>query len=152
MTRKQKILTVSCALARGTGQNKPSNTLFDDCQPGNAANAMRDLNTIRSGQAPRATVWPHMRALSCLVTEWYVLTPGKNNTVERNTFQYGHIQSLVNRIRGLIEDPQFTSIVNVSGSAGLVTPLDMAAESAELVRNIFGPPTFGQNDWSIHIN
>ncbi|MDE3016377.1 MAG: ATP-binding protein [Pseudomonadota bacterium] len=131
--------------------NGQSNTLFDDCHTGNAATAMNNMNTIRNGQAPRATVWPHMRALSCLATEWYVLTPGKNNTVERNTFQYGHIQSLINRIRGLIEDPQFTSIVNVSGGAGLVTPLDMAAESAELVRNIFGPPTFGQNDWSIHI-
>lgn len=130
--------------------NGQSNTLFDDCHTGSAADANRDLTMIRNGQAQLATTWPHMRALSCLATEWYVLTP-KGNGFERNTFLYGHIQSLINRIRGLIEDPQFTSMVNVSGGAGLVTPLDMAAESAALVRNIFGSPTFEQNDWSIHI-
>jgi hypothetical protein len=126
------------------------NTLFDDCHSGNVADAMRDLNAIRNGQAPLASVWPHMRALSCLATEWYVLTQGRNGP-ERSTFAYGHIQSLINRIRGLIEDPQFTSVVDITGGPGQRTPLDMAAESAKLVHDIFGPPSFGANDWSIHI-
>lgn len=128
----------------------PANVLFDDCNTGNAAQANQAISTIRAGNAPRANVWPHMRALSCLATEWYVLTP-RNQGWERNTFQYGHIQSMINRIRGLIEDPQFTSIVEVAGGAGLAQPLSMNAECAQLVQEIFGPPTFGPNDWSIHI-
>jgi len=127
-----------------------ANVLFDDCHTGSAAHANQAISAIRAGTAPAATVWPHMRALSCLATEWYVLSPGRNG-VERNAFQYGHIQSMINRIRGLIEDPQFTSIVEVAGGPGLVRPLSMNAECAALVRDVFGPPTFSQNDWSVHI-
>jgi DNA helicase HerA-like ATPase len=58
---------------------------------------------------------------------------------------------MINRIRGLIEDPQFTSVVEIAGTAGLVQPLSMDAECAALVRDVFGPPVFGQNDWSVHI-
>jgi hypothetical protein len=126
------------------------NTLYDDCHSGNPANAMSDLNSIRNRTAVVAKIWPHMRALSCLSTEWYVLTQGKNGA-ERSTFQYGHIQSMINRVRGLIEDPQFTSIVNVAGGPGRVQPLDMNAECAHLVHEVFGPPVLGQGGWSIHI-
>lgn len=132
-------------LAGGQG-----NVLFDDCNTGNAAHANQAISSIRSGNAPRSNVWPHMRALSCLATEWYVLSPGRNG-IERNAFQYGHIQSMINRIRGLIEDPQFTSIVEIAGGAGLVQPLSMDAECAALVKEIFGAPKFGPNDWSVHI-
>ncbi len=127
------------------------NVLFDDCHTGNPAEANQAISAIRAGTAPAATVWPHMRALSCLATEWYVLSPGRNGIVERSAFQYGHIQSMINRIRGLIEDPQFTSVVDVAGGPGLVRPLSMDAECAALVREVFGPPTFSQNDWSVHI-
>ncbi|MEE9923688.1 MAG: ATP-binding protein [Brucella anthropi] len=127
-----------------------ANVLFDDCHTGSPAQANQAIAAIRAGTAPIANVWPHMRALSCLATEWYVLSPGRNG-VERNAFQYGHIQSMINRIRGLIEDPQFTSVVEVSGGPGLVHPLSMDAECAALVRDVFGPPTFGQNEWSVHI-
>lgn len=127
-----------------------TNVLFDDCNSGVAARANQAMSAIRAGTAPRANTWPHMRALSCLATEWYVLTP-RNSGWERNAFQYGHIQSMINRIRGLIEDPQFTSVVEVTGGAGLVQPLSMDAECAALVREIFGPPALGPNDWSIHI-
>lgn len=130
--------------------NGPRNTLYDDCHTGSPQAAMNDLNAVRDGRAPRAQLWPHMRALSCLATEWYVLTQGRNGP-ERSVFQFGHIQSMINRIRGLIEDPQFTSIVQVGGGAGLAQPLDMATECAELVREVFGPPDFGQDDWSVHV-
>jgi len=127
-----------------------ANVLFDDCRTENAAQANQAISTIRAGNAPAANVWPHMRALSCLATEWYVLSPGRNG-VERNAFHYGHIQSMINRIRGLIEDPQFTSVVEVAGGAGLAQPLCMEDECAQLVREVFGSPIFGQNDWSVHI-
>lgn len=127
-----------------------ANVLFDDCHTGNAAQANQAMAALRGGTAPQANVWPHMRALSCLATEWYVLKPN-NQGWTRDTFQYGHIQSMINRIRGLIEDPQFTSIVETAGGAGLANPLSMSDECAALVRDVFGPPTFGQNDWSIHI-
>lgn len=84
--------------------NGANNTLYDDCHTGSAAVAMTDLNAIRNRTAPQAQIWPHMRALSCLATEWYVLSPARNNSVERNAFQYGHIQSMINRVRGLIEE------------------------------------------------
>ncbi|WP_288804736.1 anti-phage-associated helicase HerA [uncultured Novosphingobium sp.] len=131
--------------------NGAHNSLYDDCHSGSPAAAMTDLNAIRNRAAPVAQIWPHMRALSCLATEWYVLSPARNNTVERNAFQYGHIQSMINRIRGLIEDPQFTSVVNVAGGAGQARPLDMNEECARLVDQVFGPPAFGENDWSVHI-
>lgn len=126
------------------------NVLFDDCHTGVASAAHQAISQIRSGTAPRSNVWPHMRALSCLATEWYVLTSGRNGW-ERSAFLYGHIQSMINRIRGLIEDPQFTSVVEISGDAGLVQPLNMNAECAALVRDIFGPPVFSPNDWSVHV-
>jgi len=128
-----------------------ANVLFDDCHTGNPVNANQALSTIRAGNAPRGNTWPHMRALSCLATEWYVLSPARGGGFERNAFQYGHVQSMINRIRGLIEDPQFTSVVEVAGGAGLVQPLSMDAECAQLVREVFGPPVFGQNDWSVHV-
>ncbi len=127
-----------------------ANVLFDDCHTGSPVQANQAIAAIRSRTAPTANVWPHMRALSCLATEWYVLSPGRNG-IERNAFQYGHIQSMINRIRGLIEDPQFTSVVEIAGGPGLVSPLSMDAECAALVHEVFGPPTFGQNDWSVHI-
>lgn len=128
----------------------PANVLFDDCHTGNAAHANQAMAALRAGNAPAANVWPHMRALSCLATEWYVLSPGRNG-VERNAFHYGHIQSMINRIRGLIEDPQFTSVVDVAGGPGLSQPLSMDDECAQLVREVFGPSVFGPNDWSVHI-
>lgn len=126
------------------------NTLFDDCHSGTATDAFRDLNAIRSGTARVATEWPHMRAISCLATEWYVLRQGRG-AIERDTFHYGHIQALINRTRGLIEDTQFSSIVDVSGHAGVVSPLDMTAESGRLVDDLFGKAAYSVQDWTVHI-
>lgn len=126
------------------------NVLFDDCHTGSPAQANQAISAIRAGTSRVADAWPHMRALSCLATEWYVLSQGRNGW-ERNAYQYGHIQSMINRIRGLIEDPQFSSVVEVGGGVGVEHPLSMEAECAALVERIFGPPIFGQNDWSIHI-
>jgi uncharacterized protein len=134
--------------ARASGQ--VNNTLFDDCHTGNPTAALTDLNAVRTHTAPLAAAWPHMRALSCLATEWYVLKQGRNGP-ERDSFHYGHIQSLINRIRGLIEDPQFASVVDIGGGAGIAAPLDMHAESGRLVDEIFGTAQFQPNDWSIHI-
>jgi hypothetical protein len=50
-----------------------ANVLFDDCHTGNAAHANQAMAGLRAGNTPPANVWPHMRALSCLATEWYVL-------------------------------------------------------------------------------
>lgn len=130
--------------------SQQGNVLFDDCHTGNAAHANQAMVALRAGNAPAATAWPHMRALSCLATEWYVLKPN-NQGWTRDTFQYGHVQSMINRIRGLIEDPQFISVVNISGGAGLAQPLRMEDECAQLVREVFGAPVFGENDWSVHI-
>lgn len=134
--------------ARATGQT--DNTLFDDCHTGAPARALQDLNMIRAGTAAVATAWPHMRALSCLATEWYVTKQGRQGP-ERDTFHYGHIQSLINRIRGFIEDAQFASVVNTGGGIAVRNPLNMAAESAKLVNDIFGHAAIQASDWSIHI-
>jgi hypothetical protein len=135
--------------ARANGAAK--NELFDDCHSGDPNAAKQQLDLIRNHMTPPATVWPHMRALSCLACEWYVLKTGKGGQPERDTFHYGHIQALINRIRGLIEDPQFTSIVDVTGGAGVTEPLSMRAESASLVDDIFGTKQYEEGDWCVHI-
>ena len=134
--------------ARLIGQ--PQHTLFDDCHSGNAGSALAAINQVRSGIAPPAQNWPHMRALSCLATEWYVTKQGKNGP-ERDTFHYGHIQALINRIRGLIEDAQFASVVDISGGDGVSNPLSMIAESKQLVDKVFGAAQFQDNDWLVHV-
>lgn len=137
----------SGARATGTIQN----ALFDDCHTGDPQIALQQLNDIRNRNTPVAGAWPHMRALSCLATEWYVLKVGRQRQAERDTFHYGHIQALVNRIRGLMEDPQFTSVVDVTGGDGVQTPLSMRSESAQLVNEVFGTAGFQDDDWSVHI-
>ena len=123
--------------------------LYDDCNTGIPELAHKQLEQIRSRNS-MANEWPHMRALSCLATEWYVLKKGRNG-MERDAFLYGHIQPLVNRIRGLIEDPQFSTVVEINGGQGIDKPLSMQAESARLVDNTFGERKFKDNDWNIHI-
>jgi uncharacterized protein len=92
-----------------------------------------------------------MRALSCLAAESYSLKMGRNGTPERDAFSYGHIHSLINRCRSLIDDERFTSVVDVSGGQGQSSDLTMDAESAALVRDIFGDAQFDQKEWSIHV-
>jgi len=125
---------------------------FDDCRAGGEPDAHRALNLVRQRQGNQGNEWPHMRAVSCLAAEWYALKPGRNGgPPQRDAFAYGHIHSLVNRVRGLIEDERFHEVVEVSGGAGSTNPLSMAAESRKLVDELFGRMSFEENDWNVHI-
>ena len=126
--------------------------LFDDCRPGNAADAWAAMEQIRGNAAPPAATWPHMRALSCLAADWYSLTQDRFGNPERNALLYGHVQSLVNRIRGLIEDDRLQDVVDIGGGApSAAGMLDWRVESGDLVRRIFGGPGAEGADWQVHI-
>ena len=127
-----------------------TNTLFDDCRPDNPQLAIQHMDQIRQGQARRAPSWPHMRGLSCLAAEWYALRRS-NKGVERDSFHYSHLHSLINRIRSLIEDEQFQSVVDVAGGVGRSSALSMREESRHLVTEVFGPPDQSPDSWNVHI-
>jgi uncharacterized protein len=135
--------------ARETGA--PQNVLFDDCRVDSAQDAFRQLDRIRQGNANAAQRWPHMRGLSCLAAEAYSLKRGQNNIPARDAFSYGHIHSLINRVRSLIDDARFRSVVDVDGGEGKDHPLSMEDESRHLVDAIFGTPRQEQGDWNIHL-
>jgi hypothetical protein len=135
--------------ARLVGQGE--NVLFDDARQLGAQLAFDAMNAIRTERTPRAERWPHMRALSCLAAEWYALAPDNRGQPSRNAFNYGHVQSLINRIRGLIEDERFRDVVDVEGGRPLRQGvLDLQAESSALVTEIFGGPA-DDGDWNVHV-
>ena len=122
--------------------------LFDDCRPGPSAEAKCAIDSLRTTPANQAQVWPHMRALACLVADSHCLQPGRNGP-ERSAFQYGNVAPLITRIHRHSEDPLFTSVVNVDGGPPVNRgSLDWQAESSDLVRQIFGG---AQEQWKLHI-
>ena len=83
-----------------------------------------------------------MAALSALVAESYALKAGRGaNSYERDGFHYSNIAPLVTRIRRFIEDPMFSSVVDVEGGSpkGSVG-LNWEQEAGQLVDDLFGPP------------
>ena len=128
------------------GSDEP--VLFDDCRPNPGRDAEDMMKALRAKQAPAASEWPHMRALSCLVAESYCLQQGRFG-LERNAFQYSHVAPLVTRIRRYSEDPLFESVVDIEGSAP-ASPgrLSWPEESARLVDEIFGAK---DDKWKIHV-
>jgi hypothetical protein len=125
-------------------------TLFDDCRPDNPAAAHHALEKVRTKATPSAEAWPHMRALSCLAAEWYA-NKKERDSYKRDAFAYGHIHSLVNRIRGLIDDERFRDVVDVEETRGSALPLSMAAEGRRLVDEVFGEARFASDSWSVHV-
>jgi len=89
--------------------------LVDDCREDGAKDGMSALERLRNDTVPAATQWPHMRALGCLIAEWGCLSKNGKGAAERNAWRYGNVQPLVNRIRGLCEDPQFRDVVDIEG-------------------------------------
>lgn len=129
-------------------------TLFDDCRPGEAIQALNTIESLRNNQiTTTASMWPHMDALSCLVAESYcVKRTNRNNApqAERNAFEYGNIAPLLNRIKRLIDDPMFTSVVNVTGGhSTLQGNLNWHQEAKSLVSFFFGDEN--ETTWNVHI-
>lgn len=138
-------------LANPTGA--PERALADDCRLDGAKEAMGGLRDLRDGQVPKAASWPHMRALGCLVAEWGSLQLDGRGNVQRSAFQFGSVQPLVNRIRGLCEDPQFNAIVDVNGghpTENSKDGLDLDLETRRVIDDIFGPQQ-QSDDWSVHV-
>ncbi|HTW92372.1 MAG TPA: ATP-binding protein [bacterium] len=131
--------------------DRDSNELFDDCRNSGADLALKALEDIRSNKAKKADQWPHMRALSCLAAEWYVLKRDRNNVPTRDAFLYGHVCSLVNRIRGLTEDPRFLDVVDVEGGEPCDAQLDWTCESRMMVEKFFGKKRSGKRGWRVHL-
>lgn len=121
--------------------------LFDDCRPQGASEAAQAIRKLRNGMADKADRWPPMSALSCLIAESYCIVQGRNG-VERNPFNYGNVAPLVTRINRYIEDPMFTSVVNVDGSDELHRELSWKEESSRLVGEVFGDDN---SSWTVHV-
>lgn len=126
--------------------------LFDDCRPGgDTTSAWKAIDVLRRSAAQPAAEWPHMEALGCLVAESHALQQGKApNTYERSGFHYSNVAPLVTRIRRCVEDPLFTSVVDVDGGKPVASAggLDWKAEGAALCGRIFG--TAGAT-WKLHL-
>ncbi len=136
---------------QGVGLRSDSEAyLFDDCRQQGALEADHRLRQLRSGNAAHVDEWPHMASLAALVAESHSLQPiARPPGVERNAFSYSNISPLVTRIRRLVEDPMFQSVVDVEGGAGVNGTLSWEAESAQLVEEVFGGEN--QEPWRVHV-
>jgi len=122
--------------------------LFDDCRPGDATDAWNTIEKLRNGKPDISGRWPHMAALACLVAESHSLKQ-KSGKYERDGFHYSNIAPLVTRIKRLLDDPMFTSIVNVEGGKPANnSKLDWGKEGTALVERVFGDKS---SSWKIHI-
>lgn len=126
--------------------------LFDDGRPGDASAAWSAIDTLRRGAGRNAAVWPHMGALACLVAESHALKQiNRQNTTlyERDAFHYGSVAPLVTRIRRCMDDPLFTSVVDVAGGPPKQPgALDWNAEGAALCDEMFGAQ---DSHWKVHL-
>lgn len=122
-------------------------TLFDDCRPDGAAQALTSIQSLRNGRAPIVQAWPHMAALAALIAESHSLQPSRQG-IERNAFNYSNVSPLITRVHRFAEDPMFCDVVDVQGGAGAGGALNWEAESTNLVERIFGGQ---QVDWRVHI-
>ncbi|MCW5726232.1 ATP-binding protein [Parvibaculum sp.] len=135
--------------ARPSGTS--DNVLFDDCRPGDATAAYRAIRQIES-RSVLGTTWPHMKALSCLVADSYAMKLDNRGVQVRDAFAYGHIQSLVNRVNTLINDPRFSAVVNVDGGAPVAGGgLNLNRESNRVVEQIFGTEKYTDGEPRVHV-
>lgn len=125
--------------------------LVDDCREDGAKEGLKALEKLRNSPVERATTWPHLRALGCLIAEWGCLGKNGRGDAERNAWRYGNVQPLVNRIRGLCEDSQFRAVVDIEGGPPTGDlPLDLDAETRAVIERVFGPSSAG-GDWRAHV-
>ncbi len=133
--------------------NETAAALFDDARPGNNAELTSAWNTItalrsRSGLTTAKT-WPPMSALAALVGESHSIKPNKFGQPERDAFLYSNVAPLITRIRRLIDDDFFKTVVNVDGGPPCkVGPLSWRDESDKFINDIFGGDS---EPWKFHI-
>lgn len=126
--------------AEGAGLVGEKISLFDDCRGGDASDALDVISRLRDPvKLAEAEAWPHMRALSCLAADWYAIQKTKGGH-ERSSFLFGHVQSLVNRIRSLIDDERFRTVVDIEGGAPSNAGLNLDDEATTLINKLFGSP------------
>lgn len=128
--------------------NSDDPVFFDDCRPGEAQEAWNAIQDLREHTAEPVVSWPHMGALGCLVAEGHSVKRNPRGAYERDGFLYNNVAALITRIHRYIEDPLFTSVVDVNGGAPCGDTLDWQAEGSQLVQHIFGGP---ETKWKIHI-
>ncbi len=124
---------------------------FDDCRPGDAKQASDAIDKLRSGSAEAAKMWPPMGALGCLVAESHSIKKNlRQGSVyyERDSFAYSNVSALITRIHRCIEDPLFTSVVDVGPHAPCGSSLDWHAEGSKLVEDVFGG---SGTTWKVHV-
>lgn len=96
-------------------------TLFSDCRQDDSAKAAQQSIQQLQETPARGSRWPNMRALGALAAEFWSLQATSRYdwsakehvaTVQRDGFRYGHVAALVRRVEQLVDDPEFTNIVN----------------------------------------
>lgn len=137
--------------SQGARHQQGENIFFDDCREEKAAEALGELNLLRSGQGQEKESWPNMKALSCLAAEWHSLKLDSRGNPRRDGFLHGQIQNLINRIRGHIEDELFREVVDIEGGKPEGDSLSWRQAGQQLVENIFGSAEHKNNSWKIHI-
>lgn len=129
-----------------TGDSKA--VLFHDCRPTDATDAWNALERLRQRQVALGDRWPQMEALACLVAESHSVKKGRN-AQERDAFLYSNVVPLITRIHRFIDDPLFTSVVDVNGGDAISRGKpDLEAEGRALVDQIFGSR---ESTWKLHI-
>jgi hypothetical protein len=125
--------------------------LRDDCDPGDASDAHRAIETLQGRPRPAiARKWPPMRALGALAAESYSLRFDRS-AWRRDAFQYSHVQPLLHRIRVRDDDPLFSKVVDTEASAPTAGGLDWKSEGQKVVERLFGAARGQPNDWNVHI-
>lgn len=138
---------------RGAGEvGTTAPVLFDDGRIGDATAAAKFIARLRAKDPTltRATVWPHMAALGCLIAESHALKPSRvtSGAYERDAFAYGSVAPLLTRAARLLDDAQFKSVVEVAGGKPQGTTLKWPEESTALCDYFFGGPT---PPWKVHL-
>lgn len=127
---------------------------FDDCRLGDRTQleqAWNNLNDLRNTpqDLEKATTWPHMRALSCLIADAIALGPHNRGQLERSAFHYGNAAALVHRIQNSYSDRRFREVINEQPPA-IGPEADMEREAAALLSRVFGD--FDQpTTWRVNI-
>lgn len=132
-------------------ENESKASLFDDCRPGDATSAYKAIEKLRKGDnIQKAQCWPPMSSLAALVAESHSLKfKSSSSTYERDSFLYSNVSPLVTRIRRFIDDPLFTSVIDIDGGKPQVKgELNWQNEGKDLINKLFGSK---RSSWKLHI-
>ncbi len=126
-------------------------TLFDDCRQAGADDAHKTITALRTRSAKTlSSSWPPLSALSCLIAESHSLKPNNRGMIERAAFEYGNVSNLITKIKQLLSDEIFLSVVDAEAlKPAIKGKLSWQSEGEHLINELFG--LSGSEKWRVHI-